>query len=625
MIMTRLLFLPLQVQGLAPGANAAPDVAVMARWLPEIVSRLCAGSGMQTGYARMVGRTQTGQPTLLTLGRAIPDEQARSLAKQHGAAKTVAGSISDGPEIEVRLQVIDQSAGSVRLVGPIRTPVESLHQLPRQIADELLEAVDADALGNDLPAELDFDSPLTLQSVLAARDVVVRLDLGIRPQAAQVVDAARPFFDLAIPQPRTALAGLISFLGRLLDPRTPQLAEPCREVLDEALDLFGESAPLHHLAATYQGTFARPPAFEDAETSLERAMELDPDYLPARFSLADFYRFQERFDDESALYEALADHEKHGTVVRDRQGVSLAGRGQIDAARDLWHGVLEGDATFTPCLRNLALSFLQEGRSDEAMKWFEKAVQTPERLPIVLFEYGSALVDGGEPAQAVPYLQRHLRTSPNHLPSLVALGSAHRTMGDNSAARDAFQRAAQLDPKGIAGTDARLALYAIEEPEAASNLDQLTQNIWDDCTSDTVEALSAFLDGHTDLDLWHPWYALGIGHRTLLDWNRSAEALERAATFCPGQPDILAALGTCHLHFGRVDEGAGLISSAFRARPQDPSILTAFGLAHHLAGKLDDAERLYRRSLDLAPDDAATLQYLDSLDSWRNGDQVALV
>ena len=609
---------------------------MLARWLPELVSRLCSGPSLATAYARLAGQTKEGAPVLVAFTKPMPDDQARALGKQHAAQKVVIGTLEDNEKVVVRMQILDVESGSSRLLEDITTARENLETLPGTITEGLLGALE---IGDTPPAQegLRFPNAGALRAFFQVRDVVARLEIGARPPAAKLEESLEPFFDLSAAMPGSdhAHEGLVATLGRFFDPRNPQLVEPAKPILARALEEFPESARLWHIRASMHATFSQPPASDEAEEALKKAIELDIDYLPARFALADLYRFLGRQEEEDGLYAELADHERHGAAVRERRGTALANRGELDEAEAEWIGAVELDPGFTPALRNLATYYNEKGDAERSGNFFEKAVARPEKMPSVLYEYAEMLVGRGEFAPAIPYLQRHLRFAPGHVPSMVALGNAHRGMGDAAAARGAYKKASDVDPRGPAGADARLALFGLDDPDEASRMDELTHKVWESTDEDGLGAIRSFLEGHEDLALWQPWYALGIGHRNLAQWDEAQTALSKANELCPGQPDVQTALGTCHLHFSmaptgqmdgdRLNQAMQLIGPATRARPNDVSILSAFGLVYHLAGQFAEAERAYRRALEIAPEDPTVTQYMQSLEQWKAGNRAPVI
>lgn len=625
---TRTLFLPLSIAGLSSDTQADPEVAMLARWLPEVSSRMASLHQLATAYARMVGRNQEGHPVLLTFSQPVAEDQARALGKQHGAQFVVTGTIEENEETTVRTQLLDVDSGVVRIAEDVRVGASELHTLPTRLTAAIVKALKAptEPKGDLLP-DLDFPNPASLQAFVRVRDIASRLEIGNRPPADQVEELFQPFFDLheAMPGSPQSLVGLVGVLGRLLDPRAAQLAGPAKPYLDQALETFPDSAQLWHLSATWHATFSQPPATDQAEDDLRRAMELDPDYLPARFALAELLRFLGRPDEEDELYKEFEGHETHAVAVLDRFAAVLASRGETEPAREKWMAALTRDPAFTPALRNLSTLNLQQGQPVEARKFLEKAVARPERLPIVLHEYSVQLIAEGDHAKAIPYLQRHLRFNPNHVPSILDLGHCHRALGDHKAAKATYEKVGQMDPQGVAGADARLALFGLDHADDANKLDELTARIWESCDQEALDALSLFLGEHDTLNLWQPLYALGIGQRTLENWEAAQETLEKAQKVCPPQTDVVTALATCHLHFGKLNEAMMLVGPALQARPNDATIMATYGLVNHMAGRLDEAERAYQRAAQLNPEDPSVAQYMEALDRWRQGERVPLI
>jgi tetratricopeptide (TPR) repeat protein len=98
--------------------------------------------------------------------------------------------------------------------------------------------------------------------------------------------------------------------------------------------------------------------------------------------------------------------------------------------------------------------------------------------------------------------------------------------------------------------------------------------------------------------------------------------LDRAARLDPVQVDTLITLGLCYAALGRRRECVQALQRARSLAPNDPDVLYNLGLAYEDAAEGEDgqtaynqAAALYRRVLELAPAYKAARERLDALES----------
>lgn len=150
----------------------------------------------------------------------------------------------------------------------------------------------------------------------------------------------------------------------------------------------------------------------NAETAYRRALDLDPDWVPALVNLADLYRNQGR-EDESA---SLLGHAS--SVAQDNAAVRYA------------HG----------------LSLVRQGRTQEAFAELRQATLLNPEDPRYLYAYGIALNSFGETELAVAALESGYAKFPNDTDILFALVTIERDRGSATNALRYLNALLQLRP-----------------------------------------------------------------------------------------------------------------------------------------------------------------------------------
>jgi tetratricopeptide (TPR) repeat protein len=90
---------------------------------------------------------------------------------------------------------------------------------------------------------------------------------------------------------------------------------------------------------------------------------------------------------------------------------------------------------------------LKEGKNEEAVKTFRKAIQLKPNYPEAHLGLGQALVNLKKWTEAVPSFQQAIRLKPDYIQAHMGLGFAYGMMGRNQDAIKAFKEAARLNPR----------------------------------------------------------------------------------------------------------------------------------------------------------------------------------
>src|SRR5205823_9749355 len=101
-------------------------------------------------------------------------------------------------------------------------------------------------------------------------------------------------------------------------------------------------------------------------------------------------------------------------------------------------------------LYGLGSSLLEQGKNEYARTQFQLAVKTradyPDTLPNAWNNLGLLATREGRTSEAIGYFQEALRLSPDHLITLVNLGNAYRQLKQWDEARRPLEHAVQLSP-----------------------------------------------------------------------------------------------------------------------------------------------------------------------------------
>ena len=169
------------------------------------------------------------------------------------------------------------------------------------------------------------------------------------------------------------------------------------------------------------------------------------------------------YADSVTLMQAAVDSYPNSALAHHNVAFALLGAGRLREAREhLEYGLrLEPDSV--DAHNTLAATFSEAGHSREAIPHLEAVLRRPRRPAPIQPRRGVAR--GGEPAQAVAYLQRALQVKPDAA-SHRNLGKALLQLGRPAEAIEQFRQALQMDGDD---TDARRQLESALTAQQASS------------------------------------------------------------------------------------------------------------------------------------------------------------
>ena len=126
-------------------------------------------------------------------------------------------------------------------------------------------------------------------------------------------------------------------------------------------------------------------------------------------------------------------------------------RGYIDQAKESFGLALSADPSSAEALYGLGSVYLKEGNAVEARHSFERTIKLnptyPDTLANAWNNLGLLATREGRTGEAIPYFQEALRLSPDHLIALDNLGNAYRQQQQWAEARKVLERAVAVGPQ----------------------------------------------------------------------------------------------------------------------------------------------------------------------------------
>jgi tetratricopeptide (TPR) repeat protein len=275
----------------------------------------------------------------------------------------------------------------------------------------------------------------------------------------------------------------------------------------------------------------------------------------------------------------------------DEPCVDAIGRNPRGAPLDAGGGVVmvglsppqERTANSADELNQIGIRLAQQGRLEEALLSFRRALQIQPSLAQTHNNLGIALQDQGRLEEAVASYRRALALKPDYAMAYNNLGTALKEQAKLDEATACFRRACQLKPDDVMACS-NLANALKEQGQLAEAAA---------CYRRIVELKPDFAEGYANLG--------GV----LRDQGSVGEAVaccRRALELKPDLAEALANLGVALGDQGKLDEAVACCRRALELRPDCAEVHYNLGVAFRGQGKLDDAVACCRRALELKPD-----------------------
>jgi tetratricopeptide (TPR) repeat protein len=308
--------------------------------------------------------------------------------------------------------------------------------------------------------------------------------------------------------------------------------------------------------------------FEEARQAFERAIQINPQYVPARVNIGNALVALRH--DAAALKEFLA-------AISTQPNDLLA-------------------------LKNIGLIYGRQAKFDSAVTYLKQARELAPRDQEIGVALAEAQISLGKTPEARRVIAA-LKTS--------ELGTKNReTLGllwlENGEPQDAVDLVG--DDPGLAAQFYRMG-YERAETEFDAGRYQNTRKI--------LEAIRGLQNPDAAFhDL------LGSAYYAIDDPKKASQEFQEAVALEPADPEHYFKLGMVFLKHRTADPAIYVYETALKSRPDVPKLWFGLGLSQYLASRLDEGEQSLRKALALDPQyDAAYVVLGDLLEqSKRNVD-----
>jgi len=303
-------------------------------------------------------------------------------------------------------------------------------------------------LKNLAAARQDYD----LAKGIAPRDPIVYNSLALLGLAENKEADAISAFENALNVDATnfdALNGLITLYARNKE------VDKAHARIDLALNAYPNMASLHYLKAQAYGYQQNA---QMVEAELNKALELDQNYLPAYSALAALFIQSKQEDRAIAQYQKIISLRPENSIPYTLIGILEDQRKNFDVAADNYRKALEKDPNSVIAANNLAWLYAVTGKGnlDEAVRLAQGAVQKNPNVPGFIDTLGWVYYKKNLHTAAVEQLRKAVTLNEaqsratNSAPSATYhyhLGMALKGKGDKEESRRELETAIRLSDK----------------------------------------------------------------------------------------------------------------------------------------------------------------------------------
>lgn len=166
--------------------------------------------------------------------------------------------------------------------------------------------------------------------------------------------------------------------GRAKDLLSQGRVDEARELLAELCRNDQRDIEVWFLQSTANGYLGR---YEDVIAACRKALEIEPDYLPAMNNLASAFAALGRHEEAAAEFANILRIAPDNPVVLGNYGHALALAGRTKEARDALENAVRIQPHYAEAHYNLAILLDGFGMSEEALREYEQAAALKPGLP----------------------------------------------------------------------------------------------------------------------------------------------------------------------------------------------------------------------------------------------------
>lgn len=344
---------------------------------------------------------------------------------------------------------------------------------------------------------------------------------------------------------------------------------------------------------------------DEAIAELKKALTYNPNQASALFKLGVIYREQGKLPDAKAnLEKAVA--LGGGDAVKLYLGDINERMGDVPGALKIYEAMLPNarpdDVKFKI---HVAALYDRVNRFADAIKLLEPIVTADSKDADGLMALGFAYGGSGKPKEAIPLLMAAKLLAPDNWRVDLALGTAHREVGEFDAAEISLKRVVESQPK-LVQARFQLALVQMAKSQFADAIVNLTE----------AEKLAPNAPEIKQL--------LGDALFRTGKKDEAVAVFKELAARDGATLNDSVNLARAYQAVGRLDDAVQVYRDAIQKFPPNPGVYALLGVVQAQQKKFDDARATIADARKTTPDDARLLRALIEVEMAAGNPKAAL-
>ncbi len=345
---------------------------------------------------------------------------------------------------------------AVLCVGESTTALGGEHAYPRQletILNERQSGMKFEVINKGVPATTTARIVQNLPHYIKEYDpdmVVAMMGIndGLSYIRAEEGSWLKPVYGL-----RTVklLRLLNEHLRKKMEERRGSPAEKEWNKLERQVNASPSPQNFTNLAQLYRAAGRNEKEFE----ALQKALKLDPNYVPALENMGSYYKRMGDYDKAVEVFQKaleLARISERAIEIYAELAESFKLAGQYAAAENVLSRAIQSIPSHPGAYASLGEMYLDRGQYEEAIKLFEKQLAVNPKADTAYIKLAYSYHRAGSPEKAEAVLKEGIRHNPDDINLYAELAYLLLEKGDLTEAEKIIQQAVDLkleDPKGV--------------------------------------------------------------------------------------------------------------------------------------------------------------------------------
>lgn len=259
----------------------------------------------------------------------------------------------------------------------------------------------------------------------------------------------------------------------------------------------------------------------------------------------------------------------------------------------LWKGMIDANPQNAEAQAKYAVSLVNAGQEDDAIKAFESALETLEDGTIVKRYYAPLLANKQEFDRAMDFYEDCLDVAPNDVPLMIEYAQTLQAAGREFEVPRILKDILASSPDQNTSAQTQAWLTELEQPKRVENVES-AKNLMDQ--NDFEGAIRLLKPMRNWLaDYWKLWLLLASSYNRTQQWEDAEDAATRLVNLFPGcEPaysELAAALGGQNKH----EEAYNALRYGMTQVQGSMNIAINYALAAKRTGRKDEARELARQ------------------------------